>query len=67
MTRTQFDNLPLLLSPGQAARVIQCNRETLRILREQNPTIAVRLKGMKHPRYLKFKLAEIAGIDVSSH
>lgn len=63
MTQKEFDALPLLLKPEQAMEALGCNEDTLRILREGTPGIAIRLPGMKHHRYLKANIALLAKVE----
>jgi hypothetical protein len=61
MTTTEFDKLPMLLRSRDAREAFNCDRETLRELRDAYPDLAVRFKGMKQWRYRKAVIAEIIG------
>ena len=61
MTNKEFDALPLLLNPRQAQEFLNVDARTLETIREGTPAIATRLGTMKHFRYHKTKLAELAG------
>lgn len=62
MTQAEFKDLPMLLTRQRALAVLGCNRETLTCLRQQFPTLALRMPGMRHWRYRKVVVAKIAGI-----
>ena len=62
MTQAEFNKLPLLLMPGQAREMLNCDKATLRELRTAYPELAVRLKGRTHWRYRKAAVARIVGL-----
>lgn len=65
MNIQEIAQLPELLTPAQAAELLQVNRGTLAAMREANPALAIRLPGMKHFRFVKARLLTVSGIDVS--
>lgn len=60
MSEDKWDNLPELLRPGEAMRLLGLGREGLRALAKSRPEAAVVLPGYKHPRYRKTVLARLA-------
>lgn len=64
MTQKEFNNMPLLLKPGEVCNVLGCDRETLRELEVFVEGLVVHIQGMRHPRYNKLKVAEIAKIKI---
>ena len=63
MTQKEFDALPMLLRAAQAMDALGCDRETLRLLREGAPNIAVQLPGMAENRYIKANIARLAKLE----
>lgn len=63
MNRKQIDEMPELMTPAQAMRLLQCGRKALRKLRQARPDVAHKPPGFEHWRYRKIALLSAAGLS----
>lgn len=63
MSQDEINRLPELLKPCEAARLLRCHVDSLSKLRAARPDVGVRVPGLKHWRYRKTALLEVAGLE----
>lgn len=59
MTRTEFDQLPMLLRREDVIRALGVNRGTLKQIQRSNPGLTAVVPGLRQLRYRKLVLAKI--------
>jgi hypothetical protein len=66
MTQKEFEELPMMLRPWQAAEVLGLDRESLATLREarekENAPIARQLPGGSEWKYFKCEIAKLVRV-----
>ena len=63
MTQDEWNDLPMLIRPGDAARVLGVDMRTLQAIGRENDELCVRVPGLKEIRYRKRELAKL--LDLS--
>ncbi len=60
MNEDEIAQLPEVLTPSQAQRLLHVGKDALGKVRKACPEVALRLPGMTHWRYSKSKLLSVA-------
>lgn len=63
MTQQEFDQLPLLLRPGDVRRALGLDYHEVRELPRKQEGIATKLPGGKQYRFFKSEIAKLAGLE----